>query len=255
MRLQKKVMVITGGGSGIGRAAALKAVREGAKVVVADINEDTGKETVSLIENSGGEAAFYKVDVTHFQEVEALVQYAADSYGTIDVMFNNAGIGLNKPFLDHNPEDYDKVVKVNQYGVYYGILAAGRKMKELDVKGSIINTASVFGYMASPGVFGYQAAKGAVIMMTKSAALELAPYGIRVTAVAPGGVNTPIVQGYKDLGLWDHLSSQQMTGNIIEPEQIADVVAFMASEESSVINGTVVMADDGYTSFKSHYGR
>ena len=250
MNLQNKVAIITGAGSGIGRATALKFAKDGAKVVVAEFNDVTGPETVDLIKKEGGEAVFKKVNVGEFKEVEEVVQFTVDTYGTIDVIFNNAGIGINKPLLEHTPEDYDAVVKINQYGVYYGILAAARKMKELGVHGTIVNTASVFAFMASHGVIGYHAAKGAVKMMTQSAALELAPYNIRVVAVAPGGVDTRIIQGYKDAGLTEHLSRQQMTGKLMQPEQIANVVAFLASEEASGINGSVVMVDDGFASFK-----
>lgn len=250
MMLHGKVAVITGGASGIGHATALKFAREGAKVVVADMNEQLGKETVQQIQQQGGEAAFCKTDVTNYKDVEATVQFAVDTFDKLDVMFNNAGIGINKPLLDHEPEDYDKVVKVNQYGVYYGILAAGRKMKELSIKGTIINTASVFAFMASHGVIGYQAAKGAVKMMTQAAALELARYGIRVVAIAPGGVNTPIIQGYKDAGLAEHMAKQQMRGKLQEPEQIANVVAFLATDDADAINGSVIMVDDGFAEFK-----
>ena len=250
MSVEGKVAVVTGAGSGIGRAAAVKLAREGAKVVAADVNEEGGKETVALVRSAGGEASFQRTDVSKFTEVEALVNLAVEEYGGLDVMFNNAGIGVFKPLLEHEPEDFDKVVRVNQYGVYYGILAAARKMSELGTQGVIINTASVFSFMGTPGVIGYHAAKGAVKMMTQAAALELAPYGIRVVAVAPGGVNTPIIQGYKDMGLAERMANQHMRKKLQEPEEIADVVALLASGEARAINGSVVMADDGWAEFK-----
>ena len=250
MTLEDKVAVVTGAGSGIGRAAAVKLAREGAKVVAADVNEEGGEETVALVRSTGGDATFRMTDVSEFTEVEGLVDSAVEEYGGIDVMFNNAGIGVFKPLLEHEPEDFDKVVRVNQYGVYYGILAAARKMSELGTAGVIINTASVFSFMGTPGVIGYHAAKGAVKMMTQAAALELAPYGIRVVAVAPGGVNTPIIQGYKDMGLAERMANQHMRKKLQEPEEIADVVALLASGEARAINGSVVMADDGWAEFK-----
>lgn len=250
MRLENKVAVVTGGASGIGRATALKFAVEGAKVVVADFNEEGGKATVEHIIKNGGEAAFKKVDTSKFEQVEEVVDFAVETFGRIDVIFNNAGIGINKPLLDHDVESYHKVTSVNQDGVYHGILAASRKMVELGIHGTIINTASVFAFLASPGVISYHAAKGAVKMMTQSAALELAKNGIRVVAVAPGGVDTNIIQGYKDAGLGEHLAKQQMTGKLLQPEQIANVVAFLASDEASGINGSTVLVDDGYASFK-----
>ncbi len=250
MMLEGKVAVITGGSSGIGRATCVKFAREGANVVVSDRDEQGGRETVEAIQAAGGDAIFVATDVSQFAQVEAAVNRAVEQYGSLDVMFNNAGIGLFKPLLDHEPEDYDRVVRVNQYGVYYGILAAGRKMRDLGVMGTIINTASIFAYMATFGVMGYHAAKGAVKMMTQVAALELAPLGIRVVAVAPGGVDTPIIQGYKDLGLEEQMKRQHMRNNLLKPEQIANVVAFLATDAADAINGSVVMVDDGWAEFK-----
>ena len=250
MRLKDKVAVITGAGSGIGRAAALKFSAEGAKVVVADIQEAPGRETVELVKAAGGEALFLKTNVAKFEEVEAAVALAVDTWGHIDVMVNNAGTGHFAPLLDHEPKDFDRVVRVNQYGVYYGILAAGRKMRDAGNGGTIINTASVFSFMGSPGVFGYHAAKGAVKMMTQAAALELAEFNIRVVAVAPGTVDTPIIQGYKDLGMEKKLARQQMRGKLMVAEQVANVMAFLACSDADGINGSTVMVDDGYASFK-----
>ncbi len=250
MKLEGKVAVITGAGSGIGRATALKFVREGARVVVAEYNEEGGRETVRLCEEASGKALFIHTNVAEFEQVEAAVDRAVEEYGALDVMFNNAGTGHFAPLLEHDPKDYDRVVRVNQHGVYYGILAAGRKMAELGTRGVIVNTASVFAFLGSPGVIGYHASKGAVKMMTQAAALELAPHGIRVIAVAPGTVDTPIIQGYKDLGLEERLSRVQMRGKMLQPEQIANAVALLVTDEADAINGSVVMTDDGYASFK-----
>jgi NAD(P)-dependent dehydrogenase (short-subunit alcohol dehydrogenase family) len=165
-------------------------------------------------------------------------------------MFNNAGIGSTAPLLETTLEDYHRVVNVNQHGVAYGIMTAGRRMRDLKVKGVIINTASVFGFLASKATFAYQATKGAVRMMTQNAALELAPYGIRVVGIAPGGVDTPIIQDYKDAGLLNHMKKQQMRQELITPEAIANAVYLLTLEEADAINGSVVMVDDGYASFK-----
>lgn len=250
MELTGSVAVLTGAASGIGRATALKFAARGTKVVVADINEAGGAETVERVRAAGGEADFVLTNVAEFAQVEAAVNAAVERFGRLDVMFNNAGTGVFKPLLDHEPEDYDRVVKVNQYGVYYGILAAGRKMRDLGTPGVIINTASVFGVLASYGVIGYHAAKGAVKMMTQAAALELAPFNIRVVAIAPGGVDTPIIQGYKDAGLDAVLARGQMRGRLLTAEQIADVVVLLASDGADAINGSMVMVDDGYAEFK-----
>ncbi|MFE9273824.1 SDR family NAD(P)-dependent oxidoreductase [Paenibacillus glucanolyticus] len=247
---EQRVAVITGGASGIGRQVSLKFARKGDRVVVADFNEAAGQETVDMIQQEGGEASFVQVDVSKPESVEALVDKAVELYGRIDVMHNNAGIGGAGPVLEQNMDLYHRTIHVNQHGVAYGIIAAGRKMKELGIKGVIINTASVFGFLASPGTFAYHATKGAVIMMSKSAALELAPYGIRVVAVAPGAVDTPIIQGYKDSGMLDSMRAKVMGGELTQPEVVADTVYLVSLDEAAAITGSVVMADQGYASFK-----
>ncbi|MCU6599010.1 SDR family oxidoreductase [Peribacillus frigoritolerans] len=252
MLLKDKVAVITGGASGIGKATALKYAKEGARVVVADFNEDGATETVEQIKDLGGVAVAYKVDASKFAEVEALVDFTVKTYGTIHVMFNNAGIGSSNLINDFNEEMYQKVIAVNQHGVAYGIASASKKMIELGVKGTIINTASVYGYLANLGAFAYNASKGAVVMMTKTAALDLAPHGIRVVGVAPGFVNTPIIDGLKNKGLTDLYKNFQMRKEFIEPEDIAGMVCLLAMEEANVVNGSVVMLDDGLTGFKAH---
>ncbi|WP_178019372.1 SDR family NAD(P)-dependent oxidoreductase [uncultured Paenibacillus sp.] len=247
---QNRVAVVTGGASGIGKETACKFASKGDRVVVADFNEEGGHAVVDHIVSHGGEAIFVKTDVSKYEDVEALVEKAVDTYGRIDIMFNNAGIGRVTPVLDQNLSDYHNVIQVNQHGVAYGIIAAGKKMRELEIKGVIINTASVFGFLASPGTFAYHASKGAVIMMTKSAALEMADWGIRVIAVAPGAVDTPIIQGYKDKGMIDSMKSKVMGNKLTLPEQVADTVYLLTLDEASAINGSVVMADEGYASFK-----
>lgn len=250
MRLKDKVAVITGGASGIGRLTCLKFVEEGAKIVVADFNETLGHEVVAMLKEKGGEAVFKKVDVSVFNQVEEVVDFTVETYGRIDIMFNNAGIGAGKPLLDLEPEMYEKIIKVNQDGVYYGILAAGRKMKELSIQGTIINTSSIFGFLANANTFSYNTSKGAVRLMTQSAALDLAPYGIRVVGVAPGVVDTPIYDPLKEAGRMHIMTDKQMTKQFTSPGDIANVVAFLASDEARAINGSTVMVDDGYASFK-----
>ncbi|WP_042351349.1 SDR family NAD(P)-dependent oxidoreductase [Bacillus massiliigorillae] len=246
MNINDKVIVITGAASGIGRATACKFAYEGARVVVADLNEVGGVETVHLIKKAGGEAAYIKTDVTNVQDVEKAVDFAVETYGSIDIMFNNAGTGGRAPLLEHDPEMYDRVIKVNQYGVYYGILAAARKMKELGIQGVIVNNGSTFGFLASnQGIIGYHTSKAAVKMMTQCAAIELASYGIRVVGIAPGFVDTPISKRPKDRATGKHMRNE-----LIHPEAIADAVYLLCQNGANVINGSTVMLDDGYAVFK-----
>ena len=159
--------------------------------------------------------------------------------------------GNPKALLDHDPvADFDLVTRVNQKGVYHGILAGGRKLRALGKAGAILNTSSVYGQMAAEMSFSYNASKAAVDMMTKCAALELAPLGIRVCAVAPGRVDTPLLRQYEALGLWEHIRKEQMRGEFTQPAEIADVFAFLASEEANCINGSTVCAEDGFINVK-----
>ncbi len=251
MRLAGKVVVVTGGGSGIGRASAREFAREGAKVVVGDINHETGQEVVSEITAEGGDAVFHPVNTADYGQVEALVQRAVDHYGKLDVMFNNAGVGgMQVSVLEMPIEEYHRVVAVDQHGVFYGIRAAGRAMKETG-GGVIINTASVYGFIADRRQFPYHASKGAVVMMTKAAALELAPYGIRVVAIAPGLIDTHIVDGWRDNpAIWDAAQKAQMRRRMGTPEEVAKVVTFLASDDASFLNGHEFFVDDGAASFK-----
>ncbi len=193
MKLKNQSIIVTGGASGIGYQAALALAAEGANVIVADFNLDGATKVAAELTQKGVKAFPFKVDVSKAAEVEAMVDFAVEKLGTLNGIFNNAGIGLVKPFLEMDPATYHKVIEVDQHSVYYGMYYAAKKMVALGTKGTFVNTASIYGTTAALGSFNYNAAKAAVIMMTRSAALELAPHGIRVVAVAPGFINTPIL--------------------------------------------------------------
>ena len=252
MRLEGKVAVITGGASGIGLATVRTFVAHGAKVLVADINLEQAEKVVAEIEAGGhrGAAAAAQVDVSVYSQVEGAVQRAVDVFGKLDVIFNNAGIAGGKPLLEHDPAvDYEPMIRVDQDGVYYGILAAGRQFVKQGTPGVIISTSSIYGEQAAELAFTYSAAKAAVISFTRSAAYELAQYGIRAVAITPGRVGTAIINRFPD-ELKATFASEQLRNKMTEPQEIADVVAFLASDEANVINGTVVHVDDGYSVFK-----
>jgi NAD(P)-dependent dehydrogenase (short-subunit alcohol dehydrogenase family) len=252
MRLEGKVAIITGGASGIGRATVHKFVREGARVLVADINLEQAEKVVAEVTAAGfeGAAAAAQVDVSRFAEVEAVVARAVEVFGGLDVIFNNAGIAGGKPLLEHDPEtDYAPMIRIDQDGVYHGILAAGRQFRDQGRGGVIISTSSIYGEQAAELAFSYSAAKAAVISFTRSAAYELAEFGVRAVAITPGRVGTPIINQFSE-ELKQTFASEQLRGKMTDPEEIANVVAFLASDESNVINGTVVHVDDGYSSFK-----
>ncbi|MGC5171953.1 SDR family NAD(P)-dependent oxidoreductase [Microbacterium sp. DT81.1] len=248
MRLTGKVALITGGASGIGLATVRKFVAEGAKVAVADI--DLARAQAVVDDQGAGATVAVGVDVSVFAEVEAAVRSTVDAFGKLDVIFNNAGIAGGKPLLDHDPEvDYAPMIRIDQDGVYYGILAAGRQFRDQGTGGVIISTSSIYGEQAAELAFSYSAAKAAVISFTRSAAYELAEYGIRAVAITPGRVATPIINQFSD-ELRSTFASEQLRNRMTEPEEIANVVAFLASDESNAINGTVVHVDDGYSVYK-----
>jgi len=248
MRLQQKVAIVTGACGGIGLAIVKKFVAEGARVLAVDLDQAA---TEQLAAQYDGPVKGLGVDVTHYAQVGQMVELAVAQFGTLDIVVNNAGIGSAKMLLDHDPvQDFDVVTGVNQKGVYHGILAAGRKFRALGKPGVILNTSSIYGQMAAEMTFTYNVSKAAVDMMTKCAALELAPYNIRVAAVAPGRVDTPMLRQYEAIGLWEHIRREQMRNEFTQPAEIADVFAFLASKEANCINGCTVSADDGFLSFK-----
>ncbi|EKZ8660531.1 SDR family oxidoreductase [Vibrio alginolyticus] len=248
MELINKTAIVTGAAGGIGQAIIAKLREQGAKVLAVDISEQSLQMYTSFDPKQLGT---FVADVTDYQQVEAMVKCAVEQFGSLDIMVNNAGIGAPKPLLDHDPiADFEPISKVNQNGVYYGILASGRQFQAQGTPGVILNTSSVYARMASEMTFTYNVSKAAVDMMTKCAALELAPLGIRVCAVAPGRVDTPMLRQYEEIGLWDHIRKEQMRQNFTQPEEIADVVAFLVSEKANCINGCTICASDGFENFK-----
>lgn len=255
MRLEGKVAIITGGAGGIGRATVHKFVREGARVIVADLDLARCEDVVAEVEEAGfaGRAAAVQVDVSSFPAVEAMVARAVEVFGKLDIIFNNAGIAGGKPLLDHDPAvDYEPMIRIDQDSVYYGILAAGRQFRDQGTGGVIISTSSIYGEQAAELAFSYSAAKAAVISFTRSAAYELAQYGVRAVAITPGRVGTAIINQFSD-DLRALFASEQLRGVMTEPHEIADTVAFLASDEANAINGTVVHVDDGYSVFKQRF--
>lgn len=252
MRLSGKVAVITGGASGIGLATVRRFLDEGARVLIADIDRSRADAVVAdlVAEGHSGAVAATQVDVSDLAQVEAMVASAVDAFGALDIMFNNAGIANGRPLLDHEPsKDYEPIIRVDQDGVYHGMLAAGRQMRAQGTGGVIISTSSIYGEQAAELAFSYSAAKSAVISFTRSAAYELAEYGIRVVAITPGRVSTPIINQFSE-ELRSTFAAEQLRNRLTTPEEIANVVAFLASDEANAINGTVVHVDDGYSVFK-----
>lgn len=252
MKFTDRVALITGGATGIGRATALAFAREGAKVVVADVSTRESEETVRLIRDAGGEALFVRTDVSRSADWQTAVDETLKEYGRIDVLFNNAGIeGQSAPTADYTEEAFDKLISINLKGAWLGMRAVIPQMLK-QKKGAIINNASILGLVGFASAIAYTAAKHAVIGMTKVAALEYSAQGIRINAVCPGFIKTPMVErGLAQMGDAEQLMAQiaqlHAVGRMGEPEEIANVVLFLASDDASFITGAAYLADGGYT--------
>ena len=250
MRLKNKVALITGGGSGIGKASCLLFAREGAKVVVIDLNSGTAESTAGEIRNSGGEARAYAADVSKEKDAEAMIRFAEKTYGSLTVVFNNAGIFHPKDdSVTTTAEDiWDRVIDINLKGVYLGCKYAVPALQRAG-GGSIINTASFVAVVgaAAPQI-AYTASKGGVLAMTREIAVEFARQNIRVNALCPGPVETPLLAEL----LSDPARRQRRlvhipVGRFARAEEIASAALFLASDESSYVTGTTFLVDGGIT--------
>ncbi|MCH8892955.1 MAG: SDR family oxidoreductase [Chloroflexi bacterium] len=248
--LNNKITLVTGAGSGIGRATSLVLAREGATVVVADIDADGGEQTLSAIKDMGGEGMFVHADVSRAADVEAMVDAAVNAYGRLDCAYNNAGIeGYYGGRLHEYPEDtFDRLMDINVKGVWLCLKYEIPQMLKQG-SGAIVNTASVAGLVGSRRLSVYSASKHAVIGLTKSAALEYASDGIRVNAVCPGIIDTPmmdrLVEGRDDYAA--AIPTRQPIGRKGTPDEIAEAVAWLCSDAASLVTGLAMAVDGAFT--------
>lgn len=244
-----KVALVTGGGSGIGRATALAFAREKAKVVIADRNVQRGEETVSIIRDAGGTATFRRTDVSVAAETQALVDYTMTTYGRLNVAFNNAGIeGDVKPLADQTEANFDAVMDINVKGVWLSMKYEIPRMLEQG-SGAIVNSSSVAGVVGFPEIGIYAASKHAVIGLTKTAALEYSPQGIRINAVSPAAIDTEMIDRLAD-GMnvkKDDLSTFHPIGRIGGVEEVAEAVLWLCSSKASFVTGHTLIVDGGFT--------
>lgn len=243
--LENKVAIITGAGSGIGKATAELFVREGAKVVVSDISEQNGQSVVDEIKKNGGEAFFVKADSSKAEDNEALVQQTIQTYGSLDIAVNNAGIGGQLGLTGEYPIDgWKKVIDINLSGVFYGLRYQIPAM--LPQGGSIINIASILGQAGTKFSPAYVAAKHGVVGLTKAAALEYADKKIRINSVGPGYIKTPLVMNSLDTDALNGLIGLHPMGRLGESEEIAEMILWLASGKSSFVTGAYYPVDGGY---------
>lgn len=243
MRLLDKVAIITGGARGIGEATAKKFIKEGAKVVIGDINEEDIERTVNEIKEMGGQAAGIYVDVTKMDSVNRMIEFTLEKFGKLDILVNNAGITMDSTLLKMTEDQWDKVIDVNLKGVYNCGQAAAKVMVEQG-SGVILNASSVVGLYGNFGQTNYAATKWGVIGMTKTWAKELGRKGVRVNAVAPGFIATPMVKKMpeKVINMMKEKAPLQRLG---EPEEIANAYAFLASDEAAFVTGAVLEVTGG----------
>lgn len=243
MRLKDKVAIITGAGRGIGAVTAKKFAAEGAKVTVSDINEKAVKKTAAEIVDMGGEALGLTVDVTNRQQVDNMIAETLKRFGKIDILINNAGIIQDAQLIKMTEEQWDHVINVNLKGAFNVAQAVAKVMKEQQ-SGVILNASSVVGIFGNFGQTNYAAAKWGINGMTKTWAKELGRYGIRVNAIAPGFIETPMTAKMPDKIL-NMMKEKSILKKLGRPEDIANGYVFLASDEASYITGTILSIDGG----------
>ena len=246
-RVDGKVALVTGGAMGMGESHSLLLAKEGAKVVVTDINTDEGETTAQQIRDEGGEAIFIQHDVASEEQWQSVIDQAVSTYGKVDILINNAGIVISKPNEETTVEDWDITMAVNSTGVFLGCKTVVDAMDKAG-GGSIVNISSIYGIIGAPNAAAYQASKGAVRMLTKSCAVDFAQFNIRVNSIHPGVIRTPILGDMAN----DEAAIKQVLATTIlermaEPIEVSYAVLLLASDESSYMTGSELAVDGGYT--------
>ncbi len=252
MLLAGKVAIVTGAAQGIGRACAERLAKEGAKVVLTDVNAGSGQRAAQEIAAAGGTAQFVACDVAKEADVQAALAATLKAHGRIDVVVNNAGILDDAPFLELPVAEFDRILGVNLRGAFLMGQAAARQMVKQGTPagasqaGAIVNMSSINERFALPDHVAYSISKGGISQLTKAMAIALAPHGIRVNAVGPGTIETPLLEGViKDKAFREKVLSRTPIGRFGQPREIAAIVAWLASEEASYVTGTTIFADGG----------
>jgi NAD(P)-dependent dehydrogenase (short-subunit alcohol dehydrogenase family) len=248
MRLNGKAAIVTGARRGIGRAIALALAREGANVVVSDISQEDCQKVVDEIEELGRKGLALTCDVSSSNDVEDMIKRTVAEFGRVDILVNNAGILAFKPFLELTDEDWDRTLNVNLKGQFLCARAVAREMVK-NKWGHIINIASISSGgcgIAFPLIAHYTASKGGVVALTEALALELTPQGINVNAICPGAIDTDMAKGVKEGGQLQQVLARIPKGRLGQPEEIASLAVFLASEESDYISGTAIVIDGGW---------
>ena len=253
-RLKDRVALITGAASGQGRAAALLFAAAGARVVVADIDAEGAEKVVAEIQTDSGEAVAVSADISREAEVKSMIERAVEEYGRLDILFNNAGVGFSASgrfkmasVVDTPEDDWDAILAINLKGAAMGCKHAIPVMEDQG-GGTIVNNASINALVAMPGADAYTAAKGGIVSLTRVLAVDWGPKGIRVNCLCPAGVDTPMIApALADEQIASSMRESTPLGRLAQPEETAQVALFLASDESSYLNGVVIPVDGGWT--------
>ena len=249
MRLKGKNMIVTGGASGIGLATVERCLKEGANLVLSDLASSAGAEQARALDGQGGRCLFIACDVTSTEQVDALIANTVSELGCVDVVFSNAGIGGLSPAHELSDEDYLRIIDINLNGVFRVARASLRQMYRQG-SGSLINCASILGWLGQSGTAPYSAAKAGVVNLTRTLAIEAAPQGVRVNAIGPGYIDTPLLKDLPD-ELRQALIALHPIGRLGRDDEVANAVLFLASDEASFVTGVYLPVDGGYLAGKS----
>ncbi|WNC15959.1 SDR family NAD(P)-dependent oxidoreductase [Brevibacillus brevis] len=245
MRFENKVAIVTGGASGIGETTVRAFAKEGAKVVIADFSP-RGQELSDELNAGGFDALFVKTDVTREDEVKHMVSATVEKFGRVDILFANAGIAKDAPAHQLSMEDWQRTIDINLTGVFLCDKYVIEQMLAQGSGGAIVNCGSIHSHAGKAGVTAYSSAKGGVKLLSQTLGITYAKQGIRVNAVCPGYIDTPLIAG-RDEALNEHLISLHPMGRLGKPEEVAKAVLFLASDDASFITGTSLLVDGGYT--------
>jgi NAD(P)-dependent dehydrogenase (short-subunit alcohol dehydrogenase family) len=241
-RTAQRIVIVTGGSSGIGAAIARRFVEHGDRVVISARGRERGE---AVAEALGERCQFRESDVRERESVEALVDWTVEEHGRLDVLVNNAGVGSEVPLGDVTDEEWRRVLRTNLDGVMYGSRAALSHL--LETGGSIINIGSIYGLVGSVGATAYAAAKGAVVNFTRTVAVDYADQGLRVNCICPGFVETPMTEDVLSGRFYDYIREETPMGRVAQPEEIAGVALFLASDDASYVTGAAIPVDGGWT--------
>ncbi len=245
MRLENKVAIVTGGASGIGEATVRLFVEEGAKVIIADFSE-RGNDISTELNSKGYDTLFVKTDVSKEEDIKQMITEAVNQFGKLDIMYANAGVASDAPALELSFENWKRIIDINLSGVFLSDKYAIEQFIKQGTGGVIVNAGSIHSFVTLPSVTAYSSSKGGVKLLTQTLCTAYAKEGIRINAICPGYIDTPLLNNI-DPQKKEYLASLHPQGRLGKPEEIAKAVLFLASDDASFINGTTLLVDGGYT--------